>query len=246
MARQVGGIGPWLRLPLQMIFFVSVTTLFACGCLVTGIVSKHTSQVVCRTWARLLLAFLGVRLRVRGREKLSSGKRYVFFSNHQSALDIPVLFAGIGCPLCFIAKKDLFLIPIFGWGMSAMGHVKIDRTNARKARKSLSKGVHLLKRYRLSLVLFPEGTRSASGTLGEFKQGSFTLAQEAGVPVVPVVIRNVIGRLPKKSLFVKPGTVYVDLCDPIDITGMEKSAVATRVRQEIEKVIAHGELHRGH
>ncbi|MGA3051193.1 MAG: lysophospholipid acyltransferase family protein [Chitinispirillaceae bacterium] len=237
MDRQINYLGPYLKLPFQMISFATITTLFACGCIVTGIVSKHAAQVVCRTWARLVLSFFGIRLHVTGREKLSPGKRYVFFSNHQSHLDIPVLFAGIGYPICFIAKKELFQIPIFGWGMAAMGHVRIDRANARKARQSLTRGVRLLKQHRLSLVLFPEGTRSATGMLGEFKQGSFALAQEAGVAVVPVVIRKANERLPKKNLVVKPGEVYLDICDPVDITGIGKNGLAAQVRKEIEKVL---------
>ncbi len=241
MDRQVGGIGPYLKLPLQLVCITIITTVFSCGCIVTGIFSKHVSQVVCRTWARLVVRFLGVRLRVCGREKIAPGERYVFFSNHQSSLDIPVLFAGLGHPVCFIAKKELFLIPIFGWGMAVMGHVRIDRANARKARESLTRGVRFLKRYRLSLVLFPEGTRSATGALGEFRQGSFALAREAGVAVVPVVIRKANERLPKKSLLVKPGEVYLDICDPIDMAGMEKSELAARVRKEIENVLERRE-----
>jgi len=227
----------WVKLSFQFVVFVFMTTVFAVGCLVTGFFSKHTAQVICRTWAQLVLVFFGIRLHVTGREHLVPGKRYVFFSNHQSNLDTPVLFAGMGCPICFIAKKELFLIPIFGWGMSAMGHVKIDRANARKARESLSRGVRLLKQHRLSLVLFPEGTRSASGALGEFRLGSFTLAMEAGVEVVPVVLRKTGERLPKKSIQVKPGAVYLDICNPIVITGMEKADLAARVRKEIEAVI---------
>ncbi len=245
MDRQVRGIGTWLKLSLQCVVFVFMTTVFAVGCLGTGFFSKNTAQVICRTWAQLVLVFFGIRLSVTGRENLLPGKRYVFFSNHQSNLDTPVLFAGIGCPICFIAKKELFLIPIFGWGMSAMGHVKIDRANARKARESLTRGVRLLKRHRLSLVLFPEGTRSATGALGEFRQGSFTLAKEAGVEVVPVVLRKTGERLPKKSFLVKPGVVYLDICSPIDIAGMEKADLAARVRKDIEAVIGQPERQEG-
>jgi 1-acyl-sn-glycerol-3-phosphate acyltransferase len=237
MDRQVGSIGPYLKLPFQLIYVTIITIVFASGCILTGVVSKHASQIVCRTWARLVIRFLGVRLRVCGLEKLTPGERYVFFSNHQSSLDIPVLFAGIGYSICFIAKKELFLIPFLGWGMAAMGHVRIDRTNARKARESLTRGVRRLKRHGLSLVLFPEGTRSRTGKLGEFRQGSFALAQEAGVAAVPVVIRKANERLPKKSLVVKPGEIYLDVCDPVDITGMEKSELAAKVRQTIEKVL---------
>jgi 1-acyl-sn-glycerol-3-phosphate acyltransferase len=174
---------------------------------------------------------------VKGLDKLKRDARYVFFANHQSALDIPILFSGLSRQLCFIAKKELFLIPFFGWGMAAVGHVRIDRSNARKARDSLSRGVEHLKRHNLSLMLFPEGTRSVDGTLGKFKQGSFALALNAGVAVVPVVIKKANERLPKKSLLVKPGEVCLEIGDPIEPKGMEKSKLAEMVKSEIERTL---------
>ncbi|MBN2188873.1 MAG: 1-acyl-sn-glycerol-3-phosphate acyltransferase, partial [Chitinispirillaceae bacterium] len=186
---------------------------------------------------RQLLFMLGVRVMVNGGEKLAHGEPYVFFANHQSALDIPVLYAGLARPLCFIAKKELFMIPFFGWAMAAVGHVSIDRSSARKARESLASGVGRLKKNAFSLILFPEGTRSADGTLGAFKQGSFSLALDAGVTVVPVAVRGSCDRLPKKSLLVNQGDVYVDICDPIFPAGIEKGTLAVRVRKAIADIV---------
>jgi 1-acyl-sn-glycerol-3-phosphate acyltransferase len=183
------------------------------------------------------MALCGVRLQVTGREKLRSGERYLFFSNHQSALDIPVFYAALDRPLCFIAKKELFLIPFFGWGISVMGHVRIDRGSARKARLSLTRAVARLKRLHFSLILFPEGTRSVDGRLREFKQGSFALALEAGVWVVPVAIRKANERLRKKSLIVNCGPVLLDIGDPIDPAGMNKGQLSALVRDKIAEIV---------
>ena len=206
-------------------------------CMVIGTFSKKISQKVARAWSRNLLYFFGVKVIVKGQDRLARGARYVFFANHQSALDIPILYAALLRPLCFIAKKELFMVPILGWGMAAIGHVRIDRSSPRKALDSLARGVDNLNRHGLSLVLFPEGTRSDDGTLGRFKQGSFALALDAGMPVVPVAIRKANERLPKKELLVRPGNVYVEICDPIDPAGMDKSGLADRVRTVIEKTI---------
>ena len=132
------------------------------------------------------------------------------------------------------------MIPFFGWGMAALGHVSIDRSSPRKARQSIDRGVDHLKRHYLSLILFPEGTRSPDGKLGQFKQGSFALGLAAGVNVVPLAIRKASERLPKKSLIVRPGIVYLDIGDPFDPAGMEKDILADKVRGEIEKIVNSG------
>lgn len=223
--------------PLFFLWLLISGIVYSTVCIVGGMVSRRVAQYVARAWCRHLLFVIGVRMKVTGAEKLSPENRYVFFANHQSALDIPLLYSGLSYPLCFIAKKELFLIPFFGWGLAVVGHVRIDRSSARSARESLARGVEHLKKHRLSLVLFPEGTRSADGTLGEFKKGSFTVALDAGVPVVPVAIRKSNERLRKKSLIVRPGLVFLDICDPIDPAGMEKGELAAKVRGAIEKIV---------
>jgi 1-acyl-sn-glycerol-3-phosphate acyltransferase len=227
-----------IAFPFLMLLFVASVVVYGTICIVTGIFSRRFSQSVGGAWGRHLLFVLGVRVIVKGGEKLERGGRYVFFSNHQSALDIPVLYSGLSRPLCFIAKRELFLIPFFGWGLAAMGHVSIDRSSPRKAKESLARGVERLKKQSFSLIVFPEGTRSADGRLGEFRQGSFSLALDTGVSVVPVVLRKVNERLPKKSLLVTPGPAYVDICDPIDPAGMEKSKLAVQVKEAISRILA--------
>jgi 1-acyl-sn-glycerol-3-phosphate acyltransferase len=235
MDRQNSCLKKIAAFPFLFLWLCVSAVAYGTVCIVTGFFSRRLSQSVGASWCRHLLFVLGVRVTVNGSEKLVPGGRYVFFSNHQSALDIPVLYSGLSRPLCFIAKKELFMIPFFGWGMTAVGHVSIDRSSPRKAKESLARGVEHLKKHSFSLILFPEGTRSRDGTLGEFKQGSFSLALEAGATVVPVALRQVNERLPKKSLLVDPGRVYLDICDPLDPGGMEKGELAKRVREEIEK-----------
>lgn len=243
MARQSGGLRavPHILHSLVLIIWIIVSVItYGFCCIVTGIFSKMLAQIIGSAWNRHLLWLAGITIRVIGREKLKSNTCYVFFSNHQSALDIPILYAAIRYPLVFIAKKELFWIPIMGWGMKAMGHIVLDRSSPRKARGALNLAVRRLKKSRLSLVLFPEGTRSADGKLGDFKQGSFALALEAGVSVVPVVIEKANERLPKKGVMIKSGTVFVTIGDPIDAKGMEKGELCAKVRSEIEKVIRVG------
>jgi 1-acyl-sn-glycerol-3-phosphate acyltransferase len=232
------------RLLFLLVWVVMSASIYGACCAVTGMFSRKLSQIIGSAWNRHLLWLAGVKVIVSGGERLEPRACYVFFSNHQSALDIPILYTALSHPLVFIAKKELFWIPIMGWGMHGMGHIVLDRSSARKARNALAIAVKRLQKNNLSLVLFPEGTRSADGKLGDFKQGSFTLSIEAGVPLVPVTIEKANERLPKKELLIRSGTVYVTIGNPINPSGKEKGELSAMVRAEIEHVIASG-IHKG-
>lgn len=194
-------------------------------------------------WARIWLALDGVRLRVEGLDKLDRTKRYVFVSNHQSAIDIPILYTALPFEIAFIAKKELFLIPFFGWGVASVGHIYIDRGNARKAHKSIMQAADSLRRKGLSLVIFPEGTRSPDGTVRTFKTGSFRLAIETGVDLVPVTIDGSCRVRPKGSLVPGPGDVVVRIGDPIPVQGYtkaDKHELAERVRGVVVGMVGEG------
>jgi 1-acyl-sn-glycerol-3-phosphate acyltransferase len=220
---------------------VFVAVLVYCpAILAVAPVSRKLARKLARLWNRQVLAAGGIRVKVSGAEKLNAGERYVFISNHQSALDIPIIYVGIGERISFIAKKELFMIPFFGWGMWAVGHTSIDRQNARKAHASIVKAVQRLNRENVSLILFPEGTRSKDGKVLEFKTASFTLALQAGVKLVPVAIRGAIDRLPPKSSRIVPGEVELALGNPIaaeELPGMSKGEVCGRVRAEIVRMV---------
>jgi 1-acyl-sn-glycerol-3-phosphate acyltransferase len=186
---------------LLIIYAVITALLTGAATTVIGLFSPGFSRRLARLWSVLLLFFTKVKLSVRGLENIEAEKNYVFIANHQGYYDIPVLYAGLGSSISFIAKKELFSIPFFGWGIASIGCIRMDRKNPRKARESISIAVSMLRKNHMSLVLFPEGTRSVSGAVGEFKRGSFTLALEAGIPVVPIAICGT-NRIHKKSSFI--------------------------------------------
>ncbi|MDR0330087.1 MAG: 1-acyl-sn-glycerol-3-phosphate acyltransferase [Chitinispirillales bacterium] len=219
---------------------VGVTLVYAPLIFVISAVSRKIARKIARRWNRVVLGFGGVRVRTAGMEKLNEGERYVFMANHQSALDIPIIYTGIGGNISFIAKKELFMIPIFGWGMWAVGHISIDRQNARKAHASIARAVERLNKENVSLILFPEGTRSKSGKVLEFKTASFTLALQAGVSLVPVAIKGAIDRLPPKSSRIVPGDVLLEIGDPIaveELQGQSKAEICERVRTAIKGMV---------
>ena len=194
-----------------------------------------------RTWSWLILATTGVRVQVRGLERLTPGKTYVFVANHQSIYDIPVLFASLPYQLRIIAKQSLGSFPFLGWHLSRTGHLLVDR------RKVDPRGVfdwaNSLPARGLSLLVFPEGTRSESGRLGSFKGGSLYPAVQAGLPIVPISIAGSRHVMRKGRLMTCPGEVEVVVHEPIatvasaepDIRGVR--ALAGRVRDIIAPTV---------
>jgi 1-acyl-sn-glycerol-3-phosphate acyltransferase len=169
-----------------------------------------------RLWARVLLAAAGVQVRYHHLERLRLHPACIFIANHQSMVDIWAMIRVLPAPTRFVAKRELFRIPVFGWALAASGCIPIDRRDRAEAIRSLRRAANRIRAGR-PVVLYPEGTRSRDGRLQPFKKGAFHLALAAGVPVVPVAITGSFRVLPPGSLRVTPGPVEVWVEPPIDI-----------------------------
>ncbi len=234
---------PFLRLwilfrGLVTFFWVLLSTaVYSPLCIVTCWFSQKAGYAIGKLWSQQILGVGGVTLRVRGLENIAPNTKYSVLGNHQSNLDIQSLISVTPLYLYFMAKKELFSIPLLGWGIRALGHFAIDRSNARKTFKTFSEAAQRLKHTKhMSMVLFPEGTRSVDGTLGEFKQGSFTVVLEAGLPILPVAIQGAYSVLSKKSVLVRPGTITITFLKPIDISNWpanDKAGLVQHVRESI-------------
>ncbi len=225
-----------------MLMLGVITSLGAFFIMVMGILgaSEASLQVVGRSWARWLLRLVGCRVRMRGGEKLTPGAPYVFASNHTSALDIPALLSVLPKNFRWIAKKELFSIPVFGYAIRRVGYIPIDRSDARAAVKSLGTAAGRIKDG-ASVVIFPEGTRSKDGNLLPFKAGGLGLAIRAKVPVVPLAITGARRCLSPKSLLLLPGTITVTLGEPIETAGLkmgQRDELASQVRDEVQQLLA--------
>lgn len=153
------------------------------------------------------------RLRVEGREKLPWKGPAVLVANHLSLLDILVLYA-LFRPFKWVAKAELFRVPIVGWNMLLNDYVRVWRGHPDSIRKMMDHCRQHLARG-VPVLLFPEGTRSRDGRLQPFKDGAFRLAVEAGCPVVPIAIEGTFESLPRSGLTVKPMRARVRVLDPI-------------------------------
>jgi 1-acyl-sn-glycerol-3-phosphate acyltransferase len=155
-------------------------------------------------------------VRYVGLEHIDRTAPQVFIANHQSMADIWALLAVLPPSSRFVAKRELFRIPIFGWALAAAGFVPIERSKHSGALRSLDVAAERIRQGH-SLVLFPEGTRTRDGRLRPFKKGAFHLALRAGVPVVPVAISGSFELLPPRTLRVHPGPVHVRFEPPLDV-----------------------------
>jgi len=208
-----------LRGILVRIVLVVASLGLATPALLVALVVPAWSNVVLRAgklWAALLLTACGARVRWHGRERLPAGQPCVYIANHLSMIDVWVMLLLVPAHTRFVAKQELFGIPIFGWALRAAGFIPVDRGNRREALRSLAAAGERV-RAGCPVVLFPEGTRSRDGRLAPFKKGAFHLALGAGVPVVPVAITGSFQVFPPGALRVRPGPIDVFVETPVDV-----------------------------
>jgi 1-acyl-sn-glycerol-3-phosphate acyltransferase len=225
----------WVSLVFTLPFLVLVKVLDKQG--------KETKRIevvhkVASIWARSVVNLSGAKIIVEGLENIPKGP-VVFIGNHQGNFDIPILISFIDKPKAFIAKLETSKLPFVASWMREMRCVFMDRKDIRQSITAINQGVEYLKEG-YSMVIFPEGTRSGSKEMGEFKAGSFKLATKSGVPIVPVAINGSYNIMGKKSLLVKPAEVKVTILKPIDTAKLSKEEIKNlhdKVYEEIKATV---------
>ena len=234
----------WWRTVFYLIPAITVYTIvLGAASLVSSLFDRHGyfAHRCARAWSWLILKTTGVRVTVEGLERITPGTTYVFVSNHQSIYDIPVIFASMPYQLRIIAKQSLAQFPVLGWHLKRGGHLFVDRKHPDRA--------GILKRWRalvangLSLIIFAEGTRSPDGRVARFKAGSFLLAIQAGLPIVPLTVVGTRAVMPKGRLRTEPADVRLIVHDPIqppvidDPSAHDAKALADRVHDIVASAI---------
>jgi 1-acyl-sn-glycerol-3-phosphate acyltransferase len=233
----VNAIG-WLRnyvvtVPLVYVFTILMGTVSLVVSVIDG--TGGMQHACARWWARGLLWFGRVRVRVRGAEHIPAGP-CIFAANHLSYMDIPVAFGYIPVQFRIMAKASLFHIPFLGWHLRRSGHMPIARNNPRRAARSVLEAAGHVKQG-MPVFVFPEGGRSPEGKLGEFKAGTFLLAIKAGAPVVPVTLNGTRAALPYGEWRLHPGEVELIFHAPIATAGMHSDS-APALAQQVRDVVA--------
>ena len=193
------------------------------------------AHAIARKWARSGLSMNGSTIIVKGIENIPATGGVLFVANHQSNFDIPILIGFIPRDKGFIAKLELLKVPAFSRWMRYIGCVFIDRNDARQSLSAMAQAVERLKNGH-SLVVFPEGTRSKDGTVGQFKPGSLKLAMKARVPIVPVTISGSLNIMPKGRSVIKSAIVEVIVSPPIildEFPEMDSNDITKKVRSII-------------
>jgi 1-acyl-sn-glycerol-3-phosphate acyltransferase len=176
--------------------------------------NKKLSNSLMRVWTNGVLFIYGISVNVFGAENIILGTGKVYISNHASYLDIFVQLAKIPDNVRMIYKKEINRVPLLGWAMLAAGFISIDRKNTRKAMSQLDKAAEKIKKG-LSIVIYPEGTRTRDGNVGEFKRGMFYLAEKSEADIIPVSLSNSFQLMPGGSAKVKPGTINMVIGKPL-------------------------------
>ena len=189
-----------------------------------------------RFWGRSILFISGIELEIEGEEKLNNTPS-VYMANHESLFDIIASVISIPGTARFIAKKELFRIPVFAQGLKMIGTIKIDRGNSAKARASINEAITVI-REGVSVIIFPEGTRSRDGMIKPFKKGGVVLAMNGKIPIVPMAISGSNYIMGKNSLRLRKGHIRVVFLDPIDTTNKiydERNLLLAEIRESIIK-----------
>jgi 1-acyl-sn-glycerol-3-phosphate acyltransferase len=223
----------WWRTVVFLIPAISVYTIvLGTASLVSSLFDGrgYFAHKCARAWSWLILATTGVTVHADGLDRLERGRTYIFVANHQSIYDIPVLFATLPWQLRIIAKDSIGRFPFLGWHLRRSGHLLVDRR--RPDRAGILRKWKALVEKGLSLLIFPEGTRSEDGQVAPFKGGPFLLAVEAGLPIVPISVEGSRFVMKKGRLMTCPGHVRLRVHDPVETAGLpvgEARALAERV-----------------
>lgn len=165
-------------------------------------------------WAKSTLAMTGLRIQIAGLDSLDPKQTYIFMPNHASFLDILLAFAYIPYNFRIITKEEIFLIPLMGWALKRSRQIPMNRTNPRKGLASLEQAFALLQKG-ISIVVFPEGTRTLDGQMNELKATLFILPIRSGIAVVPVRLEGTYEALKRGSILLNPVALKLTFHDPI-------------------------------
>lgn len=238
------------RTSIIILGIILVTVFMAVMAILVSFVTAggDTAHKVGRIWAKCILELSNIRVTVKGLSNLKPGRSYIYMANHMSNADIPVLQAYLPVQFRWLAKAELYKIPIFGYAMKRAGYISIDRSDRKSAIESLNKAVKII-RDGISVIIFPEGTRSRTNNVQPFKKGGFFLAVDSGVPIIPIIIHGTGRIMPKKQMLIKPGNVTIEISKPIessDYTRKTKNDLIKKVRlvilESFEKGKKNGSL----
>jgi 1-acyl-sn-glycerol-3-phosphate acyltransferase len=242
MMRILVAIFTRIRAVIGAAFGITTTAFWSTMVIIAGALDQQRALTwMGQRWGKGLLFIFGIRLDIRGAEKVPAKGGGILVFNHQSHFDVPIMYAATDKQIRFGAKIELFKIPVFGLAMRAIGTLPIARDNRSEVMRIYKDAERAFKRD-VIYVLAPEGTRQKEPQIGRFKKGPFVFARNAGVPIIPVVFKGAFDVLPKNTLFVNVDhwhtTVKVEFLDPIQTTGYQADQIDELVTLARERMTA--------
>jgi 1-acyl-sn-glycerol-3-phosphate acyltransferase len=237
--------GKMIRYIFVDVFIFINTVIFCFWALLISLFDKHGRIIhfyAAVPWARVILRVCGIHVRVKGQENVNARVPRIYMTNHQSAIDIFALLAFLPVDFKFIMKQELMKIPLFGLTMKRANHIGIDREDPRKTVRSMNEAIERIKNG-VSVLIFPEGTRSIDGELQPFKRGGFNLALKCGCDIVPVAIRDSFRIILKGTLRINSGSFDMRIGKPIAIEGYNRKNVTQlmdRVAEAMQALMGQG------
>lgn len=228
-----------LRTVVTWVTGVFATIVAATAALILAFVSPTSPKIesVIRWWSRMWLAASGTRLTIEGAENIDVDQSYVVVANHLSTLDIMVCFLAVPLPIRYLAKKELFRIPLLAQAMRAIGIIEVDRAARSAIHFSVNRQAKELIEHKRSLIIYPEGTRPRDGSLKPFKKGAFTMAIASGLPILPVTIHGTYEAAVPGEPWFKGGPVTAVIDAPIPTAGMT-GGNANELRSQVYEIIS--------
>ncbi len=214
-----------------------VTMIFGTSATLAAFFSRtgNFPHLIARVWARSILFASRIKVTVNGTSNIDPDRSYIFMPNHMGDFDIPVILGWLPVQFRWLAKAEIFKIPIMGRAMKGCGYISIDRTNRKKAFKSLNAAGQTIKNG-ASVLIFPEGTRSPDEKIKPFKKGGFVLAVEHDIPIIPVIIHGTWSIRPKGRFIIKPQNVLMEIkpaVETYDYTRKKKDELLEKLRNII-------------
>lgn len=228
-----------LRSAVTSVGAVLMTIVCAIAAIVISRLSprSHAIERVIHIWSWTWLRLSGTRLRVIGADNVDTSRSYVVVANHESTFDIMACFLALPVPIRFLAKKELFRIPLLAQAMKAIGIVEVDRQARIPIHDQLNVQAKELIAAGRSVIIYQEGTRTRTGVLGPFKKGAFTIALGMGLPILPVAIEGSFEAWRPGTFLIRGGEITVKIEPPIETDGLER-ADANILRDQAREVIA--------
>ncbi|MDX2494579.1 MAG: lysophospholipid acyltransferase family protein [Desulfuromusa sp.] len=213
-----------LRTFVFYLFFFPWTLVATCLTLLISPFGQEKMHFLIRFWGQSCLFFAGLKVQIQGIKNIPPTGSAIYVSNHQSNFDVPIIFAGLPIQFRWMAKQEMFRIPLFGLAMKRGGLIPIDRSNRRTTMHSIIAAAQRIKEG-ASVVIFPEGTRTPDGQLQEFKKGALLIAAKAQVPVVPIVIHGSYQIQPKDRWRINGGLLKMEILPPITTDGLKSKDI---------------------